>query len=81
MSRPKVYKFSKAEKKRFAVMVLHEIRDELMNAIPDMPPQWDGLEIRHYIAVLAKRKDYMMESKQFIERAAACDDTIAVGGM
>jgi hypothetical protein len=31
--------------------------------------------------VLAKRKDYMMESKQFIERAAACDDTIAVGGM
>lgn len=48
-----------SEKHGFAVDLIDSVRDTILAAIPHMPEDWDGHELRHYIAAKFASQAYI----------------------
>lgn len=41
---------TKSEKVKFIRSLVNAVRSEIIGKVPEMPEEWDGIELRQYIA-------------------------------
>lgn len=51
------------EKTEFIANLCNSVRDGLISRAPEMPPEWDGMELRELLADLFARECFMRYNK------------------
>lgn len=60
--------FTRAEKRRFIRLICNDLRDALLRDVPRVPVEWDGLELREWIADRADRLRIKMGGQMYGKR-------------
>lgn len=65
---------TRKEKRLFIRNLTGSVRDSLLRAVKDMPPEWDGHELRQYLADIFAREVYRetMKGRRLREFRNAC---------
>lgn len=70
------FNMTKQEKRKFINNYLKEMKDSFINKLNVIPENWDGIELRHWIAKEFERENLFI--RQFPKRKKKCNQEILI---